>query len=218
MEHVYAIVKYLERCTLRPMVLVTAGGVSRLSDWLTHSLTPWNTVLPVKLTATQLVKKFPACYGTRRVTTVFIRARHRSLSWARCSQSTPSDPISLRSILIISYSYVFRVVSSLQIFQPKQCIHFSSLPCVLHAAPVSFSLISSPCVIFRNKMVSLQWRTVSPSPKPPSWRTTPCRLSPTAYSVHSQLPANTTRWKPQNHYVPQSNRRHNTKRYLECQN
>jgi hypothetical protein len=30
-------------------------------------------------------------------------ARHRSLSWARCIQSTPTSRISLGSILIISY-------------------------------------------------------------------------------------------------------------------
>jgi len=33
-----------------------------------------------KLTVTQLVKKFPACYGTRSLITVFTRARQWSLS------------------------------------------------------------------------------------------------------------------------------------------
>jgi len=41
-------------------------------------LTPWSRVLE-KLTATQLVKKFPAFYGTRRFITVFTTARHWSL-------------------------------------------------------------------------------------------------------------------------------------------
>jgi len=36
-----------------------------------------------KLTVTQLVKKFPAFYGTESFITVFTRGRHRSLSLAR---------------------------------------------------------------------------------------------------------------------------------------
>jgi len=43
----------------------------------------------VKLTVTQLVKKFPALYGTRSLITVFTRARHWLLFSARCIQSTP---------------------------------------------------------------------------------------------------------------------------------
>jgi hypothetical protein len=37
-----------------------------------------------------------------------------------------------------------KVVSSIQVFQPKYCMHFSSPPCVLHAPPISSSLTSSP--------------------------------------------------------------------------
>jgi hypothetical protein len=51
----------------------------RLTDWLT-----------VKLTVTQLDKKFSAFYGTRWITIVFTRARQWSLSWARWIQSIPS--------------------------------------------------------------------------------------------------------------------------------
>jgi hypothetical protein len=46
----------------------------------------------------QPLKNFPAYYGTRRFNTVFTWALHWSLS----IQSTPSHPISLRSILILS--------------------------------------------------------------------------------------------------------------------
>jgi len=45
-----------------------------------YLLTPWSIVLLEKLTGSQLVKKFPAFYGTRRFTTTFTRVRHRSLS------------------------------------------------------------------------------------------------------------------------------------------
>jgi len=47
---------------------------------LTCLLTPWNRVLFEKLTGSQLVKKFPAFYVTRRFITAFTSARHMSLS------------------------------------------------------------------------------------------------------------------------------------------
>jgi hypothetical protein len=70
-----------------------------------HSIS-WSRVLIQKLTVTQLIKKFYALYVNRRFITVFTTARHLSLSWARCFQSTtPSHLISLRSILI-SFSHL----------------------------------------------------------------------------------------------------------------
>jgi len=45
-----------------------------------HLLTPWGRVLLQKLTGSQLLKIFPAFYGTRRFITGFTRARHLSLS------------------------------------------------------------------------------------------------------------------------------------------
>ena len=69
---------------------------------LPRKLTPWSRVLLEKLTSSQLVKKFPAFYGTRRFVTAFTSARHLSLSWARSVQSMPPHPISWRSILILS--------------------------------------------------------------------------------------------------------------------
>jgi hypothetical protein len=42
-------------------------------------LTPWRRGLLEKLTVSQLVKKFPAFYGTRRIITSFTRAPHLSL-------------------------------------------------------------------------------------------------------------------------------------------
>jgi len=51
----------------------------------------------------QLVSKFSTSNGTWRFITMFRRACHWSLSSARCIQSTTSHPISIRSILILSY-------------------------------------------------------------------------------------------------------------------
>jgi len=50
-----------------------------LTYLLTYLLTPWSRVLE-KLTGLQLVKKFPAFYGTRTFVTAFTSVRHLSLS------------------------------------------------------------------------------------------------------------------------------------------
>jgi len=50
----------------------------------------------------QPAKKFSAFYGSRMFITVFTRARHWSLSWARWVHSIPFHHIFLRSVLILS--------------------------------------------------------------------------------------------------------------------
>jgi hypothetical protein len=62
----------------------------------------WSQALLEKPPVVQLLKNFLAFYGTQRFITLFTRALHRSLSWARSIQSIPSHPISLRSSLILS--------------------------------------------------------------------------------------------------------------------
>ena len=66
-----------------------------------YLLTPWCRVLLEKLTGLQLVKKFPAFYGTRRFITALTSVRHLSLFWASPIQSTYPHPTSWRSILIL---------------------------------------------------------------------------------------------------------------------
>ena len=68
----------------------------------TYLLTPRCRVLLEKLTGLQLVKKFPAFYGTRRFITALTSVRHPFLSWASPIQSTYPYPTSWRSILILS--------------------------------------------------------------------------------------------------------------------
>jgi hypothetical protein len=60
---------------------------------LAHS---WSWALLEKPPIVQLIKNFPAYYGTRRFITVFTRALHWSLSRARSIESIPSHPISLK--------------------------------------------------------------------------------------------------------------------------
>jgi hypothetical protein len=58
------------------------------------------------------------------------------------SSPFPSQHISLRSILILSTTYVlvFLVVSFILAFSPISYMHSSSIQCVLHALFISFSL------------------------------------------------------------------------------
>jgi len=51
-----------------------------LTYLLTHIHIPWSRVHLENLTGPQLVKKFPAFYGTQRFITAFTSARHLSLS------------------------------------------------------------------------------------------------------------------------------------------
>ena len=77
--------------------------LSALSMCNTYSLlTPRCRVLLEKLTALQLVKKFPAFHGTRRFITALTSVRHLSLSWASPIQSIYPHPTSWKSILILS--------------------------------------------------------------------------------------------------------------------
>src|SRR5215510_1293529 len=67
-----------------------------------YLLTPWCKVLLEKLTGLQLVKKFPAFYGTRKFITALTSVRHLSLSWTSPIQSTFPHPTFWRSIPILS--------------------------------------------------------------------------------------------------------------------
>jgi len=67
------------------MVLILMFTSCDTSEFISHAkhtylLTPWSRVLLEKLTGLQLVKKFPAFYGTRRFITALTSAHHLSLS------------------------------------------------------------------------------------------------------------------------------------------
>jgi hypothetical protein len=68
----------------QPYMSLVLASTSHASLWLQ---TAWSRVLLEKLTGSQIVKKFPAFYGTRRFITAFAKARYPSLFWARSIQS-----------------------------------------------------------------------------------------------------------------------------------
>ena len=65
-------------------------------------LTSWSRVLLEKLTVCQLVKKFPAFYGTRRFITSFTSVRHLTVSGASSIQFIPPTSHFLKIHLIIT--------------------------------------------------------------------------------------------------------------------
>ena len=83
-------------CTLRVLLFL------QKLDCFSYLLTPWCRVLLEKLTGLQLVKKFPAFYGTRSFITALTSVRQLSLSWASPIQSIYPHPTSWRFILILS--------------------------------------------------------------------------------------------------------------------
>ena len=114
---------------------------------LTYFLTPFSRVLLEKLTAFQLLKKFPAFYGTRRFLTVLTSARHLSLSWARSIQSIPPHPTSWRSILILSSHQCLGLASGVfpSGFPTKTLYTPLHSPYILHKGPpISFFSILLP--------------------------------------------------------------------------
>jgi len=86
------------------------------SSLFIYLLNPWRRVLLEKLTGSQLVKNFPAFYGTRRFNTGFTSARHLSqINPVHVPIPLPEDPP--------IYALVFQVVSFTQVLPPKPCIH-----------------------------------------------------------------------------------------------
>ena len=57
-----------------------AAGTLPQYNTIKYLLTPWSRILLEKLTGFQLVKKFPAFYGTRMFITALTSARHLSVS------------------------------------------------------------------------------------------------------------------------------------------
>ena len=104
---------------------------------ISYSPILWNRLLPEKLTGPQLVKKFPAFYGTRRFITVYTSGRHLSLSWASSIQSMPPFPF-----LKIHFHIIFPSI-------PRSSKWFFYLQ-VPHQNPVCTSPVPHMCHIIHS--------------------------------------------------------------------
>ena len=105
-----------------------------LTYLLTHSM---KQVLLVKLSGSQLVKKFPTFYGTRRFITAFTSFHHPSLSWASPILSTCPHPTSCRSILILSTHLRLGLPSGLPtrtLYAPPLLPHMNHMPSPSHSS------------------------------------------------------------------------------------
>ena len=79
--------------------IIKNSSVRVASDWQTDWVIQQSGVLLEKLTALHLIGEFLTFCGTWGLITMFTRAYHLFLSWARCIQFTPCNSISLTSVL-----------------------------------------------------------------------------------------------------------------------
>jgi len=107
----------LHNATIASMLRAPVGSLFQkfgfFMDCPRIQLPPRNEFLPEKLTGPQLTKNFPAFCGIRNFITAFTTAHHRSLFTATSIQSMPSQPTSLRSIVILSSCVRRRLPSDL---------------------------------------------------------------------------------------------------------
>jgi hypothetical protein len=122
-------------------------------------LSPWEAASSVA------IGEFPNCYRTRRFITVFTRAIHWSLFWARSNQSIPYHRIHLLTFHVPNLISIFLSLGRLS----KESVQ-----------------VRGPVWHFVNKIIIYSEELLVPRPTP-SLRTTPCQLSTTAYSIYSQL-------------------------------
>jgi len=88
----------------------------------------------------KLVKKFPPFYGTRTSILFVRKTHHLFLSRARWIESATSQPIPLRSILILSYHQHLRLPVSyyMQAFLPKCPVRYTCPTHLMHHALIAF--------------------------------------------------------------------------------
>ena len=123
---------------------------------LTYLLTPCRRAPLEKLMSTLSVKKFPAFYGTWRLTAVFTCTRHLSLSWARSIQFMLPHPNSRRSILILSSHLHLGFTSCLFPARPTKTLYTPLISPICATCPGHLILLDLiTWIIFGEEYISL---------------------------------------------------------------
>jgi hypothetical protein len=122
-------------------------GSSYLKFWtltIQKYLTPWSWALLQELPVVQLLKNFLKFYENRRLITVFTRALHWSISWARSIQHVPAHSISVESILILFFHLRLNLDSGMfsSDFRTKCVYMYSSSPPFVLRAPLIVSSLT----------------------------------------------------------------------------
>ena len=126
------------------VIWLISGLYNLLAYLLTYLLTYSMEHSPSWEAVAQLIKKFPAFYGTQQFITAFTSARHLSLSWARSVQSVTPPPTSWMSILILLFH--------LRLGLPRVLFH-SGFP-----TKTLYKLLPSPSTPFKYRNTELPWR------------------------------------------------------------
>ena len=120
--------------------LITKTTYARVLGVLIYLLAPQSRLLLEKLSGSQLVKKFPAFYGTCTFITTFTIPANCPYSYS--DQSSPCPPSNFLkihlNIICPSTPGSSKWPLSLRFPHQNPSMHLSSLPYVLHALSISF--------------------------------------------------------------------------------
>ena len=170
-------------------------------------INPWTRVLLEKLLGSQLVKKFPAFYGTRKFITEFTSTRHLSLSWASSIQSIRLHPTSITSILILSSHLRLGLLRDLFFSGfPNKTMHITLLSTIRATWPTHHILLE----FITQKILGKEYR---------SFRSSLCSFLHSLVKLRTKFsPRHPNLKHPQPALLPQFKRQNFTSIRNKCQN